>query len=108
MRRQQIFIDAVALVGISFVCLLLFLALVPYVLQTRDEARISESYMMVRRLRDAHQASQSFAQTTVEGAVDRSKTEFENELPELDPWLQPYRLVSYGDGEKQCVRVVWP
>jgi len=82
-RRQITVIDVVAVFSIGLVCLPILMALMPYVEQSRTEARISKAYHDVRRLHES----------AVAGIPAPTIT-----LPDRDPWGQPYRLVPLNGG----------
>ncbi|MCA9043999.1 MAG: hypothetical protein KDA69_06750 [Planctomycetaceae bacterium] len=66
--------------AITCVCMLVFLACAPAIEQGRGEARLAQAYLEARRINDSGDAT------------DR-----------LDPWGQPYRVVTH-DGN--IIRVV--
>ena len=83
------FADIMAIAGIGIICLPVFLLLVPNIEQSRSEAQRSQAFHDVQRLHEDHTGKENPDSAT--------------ELPELDPWGQPYRLIPL-DGD--AIRVL--
>ena len=67
------------LLGLAFVCLPVLLLLMPYIEESRTESRTAQAYYDVRRLSD------EYARPGLHDA---------GELPRVDPWGTPYRVVQ--------------
>lgn len=73
------FADIMAIAGIGILCLPIFLLLVPNIEQSRTEAQLSVAFNEVQRLH--------------KDLAGKKNPDLATELPDLDPWGQPYRLV---------------
>lgn len=89
MIRRISVADGIVVMGIGIICLPVFLLLMPYIETSRSEARLSMAYNEVRRLQQS--------------LVNEDNSDSVTTLTDLDPWGQPYRVVSL---EGHAVRVV--
>jgi hypothetical protein len=73
--------DIATVLAIGALSFVLFLFLMPNIEQSLLEFRVDLAYRQVQQIRDAQQ-----------------KDEPHEELPERDPWGQPYQIIRLGEG----------
>ncbi|QDT00216.1 hypothetical protein HG15A2_35510 [Adhaeretor mobilis] len=82
--RKSAISNVFAVLGNGVACFLLFLMLIPNIEAGRTEARLISAYNRVCEISRAHQETPSRELFVM------------HDIPELDPWGQPYRLVDIG------------
>ena len=80
MTRRISVADGIAVLGIGIICLPVFLLLIPNIEMSRSEARLFMAYHEVRRLQQS--------------LVNNDNSDSVTTVTGLDPWGQPYRVVS--------------
>lgn len=98
--------DAVIVVGFGVLCFPLWLSLIPNLKPGRGEARAAWAFIQVRHLQSeiVNSAGAANAELPSAGPVVDAAIVVTG-LPELDPWGQPFQLVTRGDGHSHIVRV---
>lgn len=80
-----------AILGIGIPCFLVFVWLMPDIEASRSEARIVQAYNDVRQMSAAHRETASPDLFSV------------HEIPDTDPWGQPYRLVAINEKQVRAL-----
>lgn len=92
--------------GIGALCLPLWLSLIPHLDMGRTEARIQQAFDQVRRLQNEYNNSSNATRNEMPPDEPALKDNDDaTPLSELDPWGQPYQLVTTRAGNSHIVRV---
>ena len=98
--------DLAVVAGIGALCLPLWLSLIPHLEEGLQEARTRQAFNQVRRLQndiaDSSDANNAKATSSEPALKD---TNVVARLSELDPWGQPYQLVTASAENSRIVRV---
>ena len=107
MRARLTVKDCFVLLGFVVLCLPVFLTLMPNIEQGRREARLTYAYNRVRELRATYSEILKRGTDEIAGMhTDADGQPTSVELPDRDPWDQPYQLVRLNTNGSPDVRVV--
>lgn len=105
-QRPNSMKDIAILAGLGVLCFSLWLSLIPNLEEGRTEARTAWAFIQAMRLQieivdsvGAANAESPSAGPVADAAI------VVTDLPELDPWGQPFQLVKRGEGHSRIVRV---
>ncbi|MEK6258930.1 MAG: hypothetical protein AABP62_09975 [Planctomycetota bacterium] len=92
--------------GLGVLCLPLWLSLIPNIEESREEARTAWAFLQAKRIHSeiAKLAVAAGAELPPVGPLVEPATVVTG-LPEVDPWGQPFQLVSRSDDQSHIVRV---
>jgi hypothetical protein len=89
--RGPIILHLVVIIGFGIVCFFLLLLLAPNIEESRTEARLAEAYNRVCQISKAYHETPS------------PKLFATHDIPDTDPWGQPYRLVEADDNQVRAL-----